>query len=77
MSAPEAAESGVGIVVHAEPERCVGASQCVLWAPEVFDQNDDGIVVVLDERPAASLRGSVDSAVTSCPARAITYELRD
>jgi ferredoxin len=35
--------------------KCCGAGQCVLVAPEVFDQRDeDGIVVLLDAAPDAA-----------------------
>ncbi|MGW5121613.1 ferredoxin, partial [Streptomyces noursei] len=34
--------------------RCVGAGQCVLTAPDLFDQDDDGLVTVLDPTAGAS-----------------------
>jgi ferredoxin len=38
--------------VHADTTVCVGAGQCALRAPAVFDQSeDDGTVVVLDAQP--------------------------
>jgi ferredoxin len=47
----------------------------VLLAPEVFDQREeDGIVVLLDETPAADLHAAVREAATVCPAAAITVE---
>jgi ferredoxin len=54
-----------------EEEKCVGAGQCVLSAPDVFDQDDEGIVVVLDADPAESQRGTVDMAIRLCPSRAL------
>ncbi|MEU6607191.1 ferredoxin [Streptomyces shenzhenensis] len=58
--------------VELDEPRCVASGQCVLAAPEVFDQRDeDGIAFLLDERPAeASLEG-VREAVVVCPAAAI------
>jgi ferredoxin len=58
--------------VSVDNDKCVGAGQCVLAAPEVFDQRDeDGLVVLLDERPAAALHDAVREAVHACPALAI------
>ncbi|HWD00892.1 MAG TPA: ferredoxin [Amycolatopsis sp.] len=59
-----------------DQDRCVGAGQCVLAAPEVFDQReDDGIVVLLDENPPEALHDRVREAAQICPALAI--ELAD
>lgn len=53
--------------------KCCGAGQCVLAAPEVFDQRDeDGVVVVLDSRPPAEQHAAVQEAAQVCPAAAIT-----
>ncbi|MFI7008818.1 ferredoxin [Streptomyces sp. NPDC050145] len=56
--------------VTIEPERCVGSGQCVMLAPSVFDQDDDGIVVLLDDKPTTALEG-VRESIRVCPARAI------
>jgi ferredoxin len=42
--------------------------------PEVFDQDEYGIVVVLDERPPVELHGKVQDAVRDCPAAVISTE---
>jgi ferredoxin len=61
-----------GLSVVVVPERCVGAGQCVLAAPEVFDQHDeDGVVLLLDPRPPASRYDGVRLAAQVCPAAAI------
>jgi ferredoxin len=53
-------------------ERCCGAGQCVVTAPDVFDQNDDdGRVVVLVAEPPTDRHADVRQAVKLCPARAI------
>jgi ferredoxin len=55
-----------------DEEKCCGAGQCVLAAPEVFDQRDeDGIVVLLDPAPRAERLAAVREAVQLCPAAAI------
>jgi ferredoxin len=59
-----------------DQDRCVGAGQCVLAAPEVFDQREeDGIVVLLQESPPEELHAQVREAAQICPALAI--ELAD
>lgn len=41
--------------VIVDTEKCSGAGQCVMLAPKVFDQRDDGIVIRLDPSPPAAL----------------------
>jgi ferredoxin len=61
----------IGIVDGA----CIGAGQCVLAAPEYFDQReDDGIVIVLKEHPEESDLPAVTNAARRCPVRAIRLE---
>ncbi|MDN3028508.1 ferredoxin [Streptomyces sp. S.PB5] len=61
--------------VVADTDRCVGAGQCVLIAPEVFDQGeDDGIVVVLDAEAEIVQLPEVREAVDLCPARALSLD---
>ena len=59
--------------ITVDEDRCCGAGTCVLLAPDVFDQRDeDGIVVLLDERPGAQLHPAVREAASVCPGAAIT-----
>ncbi|KPI08907.1 hypothetical protein OK074_3431 [Actinobacteria bacterium OK074] len=52
--------------------KCCAAGQCVLAAPDVFDQrDDDGIVVLLDDAPPADQYAAVREAAQLCPAAAI------
>ncbi|MFG2222888.1 ferredoxin [Streptomyces sp. NPDC048644] len=53
-------------------DKCCAAGQCVLIAPEVFDQRDeDGVVVVLDDAPPAAQHDAVREAAAICPAAVI------
>lgn len=53
-------------------EKCVAAGQCVLLAPQVFDQREeDGVVVLLDETPGPELHDAVRESAMVCPAAAI------
>lgn len=61
--------------VTVDQDKCVGAGQCVLAAPDVFDQSeDDGIVVLLQEIPPAALEDDVRQAARVCPALAIEID---
>ena len=49
-------------------DRCRGAGQCALTAPELFDQSDDdGTVVVLDEQPPPDQQEQARLAAALCP----------
>lgn len=61
------------MIVHADRTVCIGAGQCALRAPAVFDQSDDdGTVVVLDAEPGPEHDESVRAAVALCPSGAIS-----
>lgn len=58
--------------VTIDEDKCCGAGQCVLAAPEVFDQRDeDGVVILLDENPPDSEHDNTRNAAALCPAAAI------
>lgn len=56
--------------VTADRDRCIGSGHCVLSAPDVFDSDDDGLVVVT--RPDHDDDEAVRQAVDLCPVAAIT-----
>ncbi|HET7736513.1 MAG TPA: ferredoxin [Nocardioidaceae bacterium] len=59
--------------VVADLDICQGHQMCQAEAPDVFDFDEDADrVVVLEEHPDDSLRSQVESAVTYCPAMALT-----
>jgi ferredoxin len=55
-------------------DSCIASGACVRECPEVFAQDDDGIVVLLQETPAAQFHDQVDAAVDACPAACISTE---
>lgn len=66
---------GVSLMrVTTERDRCVGSGQCAMLSPEVFDQDDDGLVVVLREEPGDDLRAGVLQAADLCPSRSIRVD---
>jgi ferredoxin len=57
--------------IVADTTKCVGAGQCVLTDPSVFDQSeDDGTVIVLVERPTDLDKAK--EAVGICPSGALS-----
>ncbi|HET6259336.1 MAG TPA: ferredoxin [Pseudonocardia sp.] len=61
--------------VTVDQNKCVASGQCVLAAPDIFDQRDeDGIVVLLDPDPPVDRADDVRLAAAVCPALAITVE---
>jgi ferredoxin len=61
--------------VIVDQEKCCGAGQCVLTAPEVFAQREeDRLVVLLQPSPDESLRGKVRDAVAACPKEVIQLD---
>ncbi|WP_020668226.1 ferredoxin [Amycolatopsis nigrescens] len=59
--------------IVADTGRCVGAGQCVLTEPGVFDQSDDdGTVVLQTEEVAGGQLDKVREAVHICPSQALS-----
>ncbi|NIL57187.1 (4Fe-4S)-binding protein [Salinispora arenicola] len=65
--------------LNADTGRCVGAGQCVLTEPTVFDQCDDGVVVLVINRPEGEAAQRARHAVALCPSGAlsVTEEVDD
>ncbi len=58
--------------VTVDEDKCCGSGQCVLTAPEVFDQRDeDGVVTLRTPEPAEQQHEIVREAADICPAAAI------
>ena len=61
--------------VSLDQDRCVASGQCVVAAPEVFDQRDeDGVAVLLTDTPDSGDAADVRHATAVCPALAIRVE---
>ena len=58
--------------VEVDAPKCVASGQCVLLAPEVFDQQEeDGLVILLDAAPVPDHHDAVRESAAVCPAAAI------
>ena len=54
---------------------CASSGNCVMNAPEVFDQRDeDGVVVLLNPHPTSEQAEGARRAAAACPAQAIHLE---
>ncbi|GAA1255776.1 hypothetical protein GCM10009665_52810 [Kitasatospora nipponensis] len=70
----EAAGGPSELRVTADNDTCVTSSLCVFRLPQVFDQDEEGRVVVLDSRPPAELTRELLRARRGCPTRSIHVE---
>jgi ferredoxin len=57
--------------ISADREVCISAGNCVMAAGAVFDQDDDGIVVVLVDEVPESEEDHAREAVKLCPSEAL------
>ena len=60
--------------VHADRDVCIQAGNCVMVADSLFDQDDDGIVVVLVDEIPADEEDKAREAVKLCPSQALTIK---
>jgi ferredoxin len=62
------------MLIAADKDRCIGAGQCMSVAPDVFDQDDDGVVEVLDAEPEPDRENAARRAALACPVQAIQIQ---
>jgi ferredoxin len=63
------------MTVHVDRHRCQGAGVCVLYAAEVFDQDDrDGTVIVKRSDPSGEELDAARVAAEMCPNAVITVD---
>lgn len=60
--------------VSANPETCAVSSLCVYRLPQVFDQDEEGQVVVRQANPPEELHEAARQAARSCPTQSIRIE---
>ena len=61
-------------VLKADFGACQGYANCVDAAPDVYDIDDDGVVVLLTESIPDADRPRIEEAARSCPVSALTIE---
>ncbi|MEO8830388.1 ferredoxin [Lapillicoccus sp.] len=57
--------------IEVEIDQCVGGGQCVLAAPELFDQDETDGTVILLRQPEADEFEDAEQAERVCPGRAL------
>jgi ferredoxin len=57
--------------VEGDQRVCIGAGMCALTAPGVFDQDENGLVVVLTEAPSGEAWDKALRAARLCPSGAV------
>jgi len=62
---------GEMVKVSADRDVCISAGNCVMAADAIFDQDDDGIVVVLVDEVPAGEEEHAREAVKLCPSQAL------
>lgn len=58
--------------ISADLDVCQGYANCVAGAGDVFDIDDDGVVVLLRTTVDEADRARVEAAARSCPVSALT-----
>jgi len=67
------------VKIVADRDVCIGAGMCVVAAPAVFDQDDDGLVLLIAAGPATrdpegADAAAVREAVSLCPSGALSLQ---
>ena len=57
--------------ITVDRDLCIGAGQCVLASEAVFQQDNDGLVVLMDADPGPEHTNGVIEANQICPSGAI------
>lgn len=60
--------------ISADLSKCEGLGMCESMAPDVFEVQDEGQVLVLDEHPEEEHRQDLTAAVDSCPVLALSLQ---
>jgi ferredoxin len=58
--------------IHTDTDTCIGAGNCARTAPDLFDQDDQGTVKLLDPAPDPSRYDAAREAEDLCPSGAIS-----
>ena len=56
---------------QAERDKCEGHGLCADGSPEVFELDDDAVVVVLHDEVPAGLEGKAEAGARVCPVAAL------
>jgi ferredoxin len=62
------------MTVRVNADLCVGHGRCYVLAPDVFDADEFGHCIVLEEQVGAALEGQARMGAENCPEQAISIE---
>jgi ferredoxin len=62
----------MNLKVVVDRSRCVGTGICESTVPAIFEIDDDGRLVVLDDTVAPDRLDAVRSAIANCPTQALS-----
>src|SRR5262249_33103147 len=68
---PGRRRGGDEMLVKIKKDSWIGSGACVIACREVFGQDDDGLVVLLNDSPPPELQDRVVDASKACPASVI------
>jgi len=57
--------------IQLDREKCTGLGICESLAPEVFEVNDDGDLVMLTDTVPDGMLDDVEAAIAGCPTEAL------
>ncbi|GAA1466573.1 ferredoxin [Microbacterium thalassium] len=57
--------------IDVDRNRCTGIGICESYAPDRFEVDDDGTLIVRGEDVSAAERDEIEQAVNGCPAAAL------
>ncbi len=60
--------------VHVDHDLCEANAVCEVICPEVFEVDENDVLVILQPEPPAELHDKVHEAVDRCPKVALTFE---
>lgn len=64
----------IQMTVRVDRELCVGHGRCYVFAPDVFEPDDEGYSTVLLASPEPGRYDAVRSAARNCPEQAVIVE---
>ncbi|HHZ17417.1 MAG TPA: ferredoxin [Peptococcaceae bacterium] len=57
--------------VRVDPELCIACGACVSLVPEVYDWDDDGKAVAVEDEVPVEMEDEVKESIEDCPTDAI------
>lgn len=60
--------------ISVDRAKCTGIGVCESYAPEIFEVNEDGELVLATETVSADMLEAVQQAIAGCPTEALRLE---